>query len=273
MSNKTFKIKLWSSTMKANLLKLSILAASMAFTSTYALAEDAPKEEAKAVKEEAKAEKPLDNKEVGYALGTSLATYVDSTIKQQQELGSDIKKEDLLAGLQETLEGKGKMTEGEANLLLQRFSEELQKKAQEKAKKESEEIIAKGTEYREKFAAEKGVEKTESGLLYRIDTEGEGTPPTATDSVKVHYRGTLVDGTEFDSSYSRNEPITFRLDSVIKGWTEGLQKMKPGSKATLVIPPELGYGEQAIPSIPANSTLIFEVELLEVNPKADAAAK
>ncbi|SET30215.1 FKBP-type peptidyl-prolyl cis-trans isomerase [Thorsellia anophelis] len=212
----------------------------------------------------------LDLKDVGYAMGASLAAYVDSTLKQQQDFGTDIKKEDLVKGLQDALDGKSKMTEEDANKLLAEFSTELQQKATEKAAKEAQETIEKGTAYRDTFAAESNVVKSDTGLLYLIESEGEGTAPTATDTVSVHYRGMLIDGTEFDSSYSRNEPATFRLDQVIPGWTEGLQKIKPGGKIKLVIPPELGYGDQGMATIPANSTLVFEVELLSVNPAPEA---
>jgi FKBP-type peptidyl-prolyl cis-trans isomerase FkpA len=122
--------------------------------------------------------------------------------------------------------------------------------------------------YLDKMATEPGANKTESGLVYKILTAGEGTSPTATDTVKVNYRGTLVDGTEFDSSYKRNEPATFPLNGVVPCWTEGLQKMKPGSKAILGCPSDLAYGDAGRPSIPGGAALIFEIELLEVNPGA-----
>jgi len=110
--------------------------------------------------------------------------------------------------------------------------------------------------------------KTESGLGYRSLRDGRGNSPTAADRVKVHYRGTLMDGTEFDSSYARGEPATFPLGGVIRCWTEGVQKMKPGGKAELTCPPQIAYGERgAGGKIPPNATLKFEVELLEVNPK------
>jgi len=106
------------------------------------------------------------------------------------------------------------------------------------------------------------------GLVYKSLREGTGASPTAADTVKVHYRGTLVDGTEFDSSYKRNSPATFPLGRVIKCWTEGVQKMKVGGKAELVCPPELAYGTRGAGSaVPPNATLRFEVELLEINPR------
>ena len=121
----------------------------------------------------------------------------------------------------------------------------------------------------EAFLAEnkkkEGVMTTASGLQYKILKEGTGEKPKATDTVKVHYRGTTLDGKEFDSSYKRNEPATFPLNGVIKGWTEGLQLMKAGSKFEFVIPSELAYGKPGHPpSIPPDATLIFEVELLDI---------
>ena len=106
------------------------------------------------------------------------------------------------------------------------------------------------------------------GLIYKSLRDGTGPSPTAADTVKVHYRGTLVDGTEFDSSYRRNEPAVFPLARVIKCWTEGVQRMKVGGKAELVCPPELAYGTRGAGSaVPPNATLRFEVELLEINPR------
>jgi FKBP-type peptidyl-prolyl cis-trans isomerase FkpA len=119
-------------------------------------------------------------------------------------------------------------------------------------------------EYLAKAAAQAGAVKTESGLVYQELRAGIGASPKPTDTVKVNYRGTLVNGTEFDSSYSRNEPAEFALNSVIRCWTEGLQKMKVGGKATLVCPSEIAYGEQGRPSIPGGAALIFEIELLDI---------
>ena len=117
-------------------------------------------------------------------------------------------------------------------------------------------------------AQEAGAVLTASGLVYRSLREGTGASPQATDRVKVHYRGTLPDGKEFDSSYQRNEAIEFRLNGVIKCWTEGVQKMKVGGKAKLTCPPAIAYGERGAGGvIPPNATLIFEVELLGINGK------
>ena len=105
---------------------------------------------------------------------------------------------------------------------------------------------------------------TSSGLVYTSVVEGKGASPTAADTVKVHYRGTLIDGTEFDSSYKRNQPATFPLNGVIRCWTEGVQLMKIGGKATLVCPSDLAYGDGGRPTIPGGATLVFEIELLEI---------
>ncbi|MEO8370229.1 MAG: FKBP-type peptidyl-prolyl cis-trans isomerase [Candidatus Solibacter sp.] len=118
--------------------------------------------------------------------------------------------------------------------------------------------------YLAKCAAEPGAVKTESGLVYRELKVGAGDSPKATDTVKVNYRGTLTDGTEFDSSYKRNEPAQFPLNGVIRCWTEGVQRMKVGGKSQLVCPSDIAYGDQGRPSIPGGATLVFEIELLEI---------
>lgn len=115
-----------------------------------------------------------------------------------------------------------------------------------------------------KAAAQPGAIKTPSGLIYKEIRPGTGASPLATDTVKVNYRGTFVNGKEFDSSYARNEPAEFALNAVIRCWTEGVQKMKVGGKAQLVCPSDIAYGEQGRPSIPGGSTLVFEIELLSV---------
>ena len=118
--------------------------------------------------------------------------------------------------------------------------------------------------YLDRAAAEPGAMRTESGLVYRELNPGSGASPQATDTVKVHYRGTLVNGTEFDSSYRRNQPAQFALNAVVRCWTEGVQKMKVGGKSVLVCPSDLAYGDRGRPSIPPGAALIFEIELLEI---------
>jgi FKBP-type peptidyl-prolyl cis-trans isomerase FkpA len=129
-----------------------------------------------------------------------------------------------------------------------------------------------GIDFLEKFSKEEGSKKTESGLAYKVIKEGTGATPGPEDEVEVHYHGTLIDGTVFDSSVERGQTISFPLNRVIKGWTEGLQLMKEGGKTKFVIPSELAYGDAgAGPKIPGGATLVFEVELFKVK-KAGAAA-
>ena len=146
--------------------------------------------------------------------------------------------------------------------------EEYKKKSKELAearmKAKAGRLSLESNDFLVKAAREKGAVKTESGLIYISLREGSGAAPAATDKVKVHYRGTLTDGTEFDSSYKREQPVEFPLDKVIKCWTEGVQKMKTGGKARLVCPSRLAYGEKGVGMIPPNAVLDFEVELLEV---------
>lgn len=151
----------------------------------------------------------------------------------------------------------------------------VSQKMQEEQVKQRDEAAAKATAEGEKFLAEnaqkEGVKTTASGLQYKVITEGSGASPTAADEVTVHYRGTLINGEEFDSSISRGQPVTFPLGNVIEGWTEGVQLMKPGAKYQFFIPSKLAYGDRgAGVKIGPNETLIFEVELLEVK-KAEAS--
>ncbi|MCK4102795.1 MULTISPECIES: FKBP-type peptidyl-prolyl cis-trans isomerase [Acinetobacter] len=152
-------------------------------------------------------------------------------------------------------------TEEELQAAYVQFQQDMQKKQLEQAQKAESDSNSFLTENAKKA----GVQTTASGLQYKIIKEGTGKQPTATSRVTVHYKGQLTDGKVFDSSYDRGEPVEFPLNQVIPGWTEGLQLLKEGGKATLYIPAKLGYGEQGVPgTIPPNSTLIFDVELLKV---------
>ena len=138
----------------------------------------------------------------------------------------------------------------------------------------AQENLDKGAAYQAENGKKKAVKTTESGLQYEELTAGKGKNPAAADTVKVHYKGELIDGTEFDSSYSRGEPVSFPLNGVIPGWTEGLQLMQEGGKARLVIPADLAYGPGGMGNaIGPNETLVFEVELLEINPEAETQAE
>ena len=145
------------------------------------------------------------------------------------------------------------------------YSEKIQQLGEARKKVQDEKKASIGKEFLDKAAMEKGAVKTESGLVYLSLNEGTGATPNTTDTVKVNYRGTLMDGKEFDSSYKREEPIEFKLDSVIKCWTEGVQKMKVGGKAKIICPASIAYGRQGAGGIiPPDATLIFEIELLDI---------
>lgn len=159
--------------------------------------------------------------------------------------------------------GQDRWTDQMSRPLLQRFQQEFERKQREGVQ----DNIKAGEEYLREVSNNKSVYTTQSGLKYLKLRDGNGKKPKATDRVKVHYTGKLIDGTTFDSSVERGEPITFMLNQVIPGWTEGLQLMDEGSKYMLYIPYNLGYGEQQAGAIPPGSTLVFEVELLEINPK------
>ena len=139
-----------------------------------------------------------------------------------------------------------------------------QRAASKKHKVEGEKNKMEGQKFLEENKNKEGIKVTASGLQYEILKKGKGRQPKAESQVEVHYRGALINGTEFDSSYKRNAPITFPLNGVIKGWTEGVQLMKEGAKYKLYIPPDLAYGAQGAGPIPPHSTLIFEIELLKV---------
>lgn len=163
------------------------------------------------------------------------------------------------------------MSDGEIKEFMMEFGKKMQEKMEAKHKESAQKGTAEGKAFLEKMAKEEGVKSTPSGLLYKVIKEGTGAQPKASDKVRVHYTGKFIDGKKFDSSYDRNEPTEFGLAQVIKGWTEGLQLMKEGSKYMLYIPSELGYGaDTRNPDMPPNSVLVFEVELLKVIAPAES---
>lgn len=154
------------------------------------------------------------------------------------------------------------------------YQMKVQEMFQARMQKAGEKQKADGEKFLADFLKQEGVKKTESGLAYKVITEGTGGTPKATDEVEVHYHGTLMDGTVFDSSVDRKETVTFPLDRVIKGWTEGLQLMKEGGKTKFVIPADLAYGEMgAPPKIPGGATLVFDVELIKIKKPGDKKAE
>jgi FKBP-type peptidyl-prolyl cis-trans isomerase FklB len=201
-----------------------------------------------------------------YALGMNLGANLH---KQAVDVDPNI----LLRGLKDALAGgKTQLTEEEAHAALLEVQNDLRKKMEEKMKAAGETNKKDGDAFLAANKSKDGVVALPSGLQYKILTAGTGPKPTTTDMVVCNYRGTLLNGTEFDSSYKRGEPATFPIAGVIKGWTEALPMMPVGSKWQLFIPADLAYGERS-PNpdvIPPNSTLIFEVELLSIKPKTPA---
>ena len=207
-----------------------------------------------------------ENDKVSYSIGIDLG---QSFQRQNIEINHDLFMKGMSDGKsgQETLLSKEEIYETLINL-----QDKLAKQQNEAIKELAENNKAAGEAFLKDNKSKPGVKTRESGLQYRIIKEGKGQSPSATDVVTTHYRGKLIDGTEFDSSYSRNEPATFPVNNVIPGWTEALQLMKPGSKWELFVPASLAYGTQGIgPKIGPNETLIFEVELISV--KAPESAK
>lgn len=220
-----------------------------------------------ACKEEEKEPVVLDTFEekVAYTIGQSVAQSVNI-----DEFDFDTAA--FVQAIEDVRSGQdAQLSDEEMQATMQTFQTKMREIATAKQAKLQEENKAKGDAFLVAKEAEDGVIKTESGLLYKVITEGSGEVPTASDQVVAHYRGTLIDGEEFDSSYSRGEPATFPVGGLIPGWVEALQIMPVGSKWELYIPSDLAYGERGNPRIAPNSTLIFELELLEiVKPEAPA---
>ncbi len=206
------------------------------------------------------AELDLTNKEQrqSYAIGINFG----ENLKRQ---GIEIEPESFLVGVKDVLTGaKKKLTEAELTQVINELSQELRAKQTTQISEQGEENQAKGEAYLAKNKTKEGVKVTASGLQYKAIIMGDGPKPKLTDTVKVHYEGTLINGKEIDSSYKRQNPATFQLTGVIKGWTEVLQLMPVGSKFEVAIPGALAYGENAPPAIGPNQVLLFQIELLSI---------
>lgn len=194
-----------------------------------------------------------DTKKASYSIGQQIG----QNLKQQNiEIDADV----VAMALKDASKGDSKLSKEDQQKAMMKLQESVMKKAQEQGEKNKK----TGQEFLDKNKTQPGVQVTKSGLQYQVLKEGTGKMPTAKDQVKCHYLGTLTTGEKFDSSYDRNEPATFPVSGVIPGWTEALQLMKVGSKWKLFIPSELAYGASPRPGIPANSVLVFEVELLDI---------
>jgi FKBP-type peptidyl-prolyl cis-trans isomerase len=193
-----------------------------------------------------------------YAIGHNIGS-------EFKENGFELDVDELVTGLKEALAGKeSKLKPAELQQVMTAFRESIQAQQKVKAEAAAQKNKAAGEKFLAENAKKEGVKVTESGLQYKVVKEGTGASPKATDKVNVHYHGTLLDGTVFDSSVQREEPVSFPLNQVIKGWTEGLQLMKVGGKTTFYIPSDLAYGESERGPGGPHSTLVFEVELLDI---------
>lgn len=221
----------------------------------------------------------------GVSSDTSLESNIDSvSYSLGYQMGSrslkpqgmtDIKAGKLASGIKAALEDKdAKIDQSQMQQIIRSYQMQAQKRAQQQRMKKGKKNAKEGEEFLAKNKEKEGVKVTDSGLQYKVLEEGSGVSPDTTDKVRVHYKGTLIDGTVFDSSYERGEPVTFPLNRVIPGWTEGLQLMKEGAKYKFFIPGNLAYGQNPPPQGPIgpNETLIFEVELLKVNPEDSASS-
>jgi len=220
-----------------------------------------------------------DSERDNYAIGMSYGAGLKTNFKSQAP-DFNISADALVKGFKDGLSGESLITEAQAHEILNNFRKDLQLKAQEKRRLMSEQNKKDGEAFLAENKKKDGVKilpvtlpnGTTTELQYKVLTEGTGETPKPFDTVSVNYRGTLVNGTEFDSSYKRGQPASFPVNGVIKGWTEALQKMKTGSKWQLFVPPDLAYGDGGGgPQIGPGSTLIFEVELLSVKPGAPPA--
>jgi len=202
---------------------------------------------------------PKDKKEkTGYAIGANIGA-------DMKRMAIEIDADMVAQGIKDAYAGKPKLTDDELRVVLTDLNKEMQTKQGEKMKVLGDKNKQDGEAFLNQNAKASGVVQLPSGLQYKVIKEGTGKIPKATDTVLAHYKGTLIDGTEFDSSIKRNQPTEFKVNGVIPGWVEILQKMKEGSKYAVYIPSKLAYGERGNgPVIGPNAVLIFEIELIAV---------
>ncbi|MGF1698683.1 FKBP-type peptidyl-prolyl cis-trans isomerase [Vibrio lamellibrachiae] len=256
-----------------SMFKVSLLAATVLLAVGCQKEEEPKVETAAAAEQVAETGKAVhfktDDDKAAYAIGVSFANYLSTSIEKPSEIGINLNKDLVLKGIEHVFAGNAELNEEETREVLEQLDVRVSTAMQAQAEEKSAAAEKAGQDFQADFAQQDGVTKTDSGLLYQVITEAKGDQPKDTDTVQVHYKGTLIDGTQFDSSYDRGEPAVFPLNRVIPGWTEGVQLMPVGSKFKFVIPPQLAYGPQDTPTIPANSTLVFEVELLKIESDAN----
>lgn len=212
-----------------------------------------------------------EEQKYSYALGTNLGTYIKQQSQAYEDVGMALNQDLLVKAVVASLADQSQMDEPTVQETLHAMQTQFREKRQVADQKAAEDNQKTGMEFLAKNAERPEVTVTDSGLQYEVLQEAEGEKPAETDTVKVHYHGTLINGEVFDSSVTRGQPASFPLNRVISGWTEGLQYMPVGSKYKFYIPSELAYGERAQGAIKPNSTLIFEVELLAIESKGEAA--
>lgn len=230
---------------------VAIVAIAMVFAISACTAEESATQQPIALESE--------NDKASYAMGARMGR----TLKAR---GLELNMDTFMRGVNDMLaDREPALSQEEMGQVMSDLRKRVMAEQQERRKKEAEENLAKGNAFLEENKDKPGVKVLPSGLQYKVLQEGTGRTPTETDRVKTQYRGTLMDGTEFDSSYERGEPSEFPVNRVIAGWTEALQLMKEGAKWQLFIPPDLAYTERGRGStIPPSATLIFEIELLEI---------
>ncbi|MEQ8847167.1 FKBP-type peptidyl-prolyl cis-trans isomerase [Botrimarina sp.] len=197
--------------------------------------------------------------QVSYSLGLDLG-------RRLKQDGVQVDFGAIVAGLRDGLtDAEPMLTDEQITQVMKQFQQQMQQKAENQMAQAAQQNLARGAEFADQYAKKEGVQKTDSGLLYRVIEEGDGASPGPEDTVRVHYEGTLTTGEVFDSSYRRGEPTEFPVGAVISGWTEALQMMKSGAKWEVVLPPDIAYGARgAGGAIGPNETLVFKIELLDV---------
>jgi len=251
----------WRSFM-SSIFKVTMLAISLVFMAYCGAVQSEEKKAVASVPAKKGLNKPINKQ--SYSLGVSFGEYLKRALDENKKVDINLSTEFVLQGVRDALSGDKKLSKVEIEAVMKSLDKLTRRKHTELAEAKKQQAIKLEKDYMAKNAIKEGVNVTASGLQFKVLVLGNGAKPTRSDRVKVHYRGTLMDGTQFDSSYKRKEAAEFGVSQVIKGWTEGLQLMPVGSKFSFTIPSALGYGKRATGKIKAHSVLLFDVELLEI---------